>query len=80
MGNTIKKKIAAATTIVNQIINKRKKGGKNGQLKTLGNQMDYPVGIPIWVVFKINDQTISTDFGWPKTFQLNHGHNIFETF
>ena len=27
-----------------------------GHLKTLGTQMGYPIGVPIWVVIKINDQ------------------------
>ena len=29
-----------------------------GHLKTLGNQMGYPIGVLIWVAVKINDQTI----------------------
>ena len=30
-----------------------------GHLKTLGTQMGYPIGVLIWVVVEINDQTIS---------------------
>ena len=29
----------------------------SGHLKTLGTQTGYPIGILIWVVVKINDQT-----------------------
>ena len=29
-----------------------------GHLKTLGTQMGYPIGVLIWVVVEINDQTI----------------------
>ena len=29
-----------------------------GHLKTLGTQMDYPIGVLIWVVVEINDQTV----------------------
>ena len=29
-----------------------------GHLKKLGTQMVYPIGVLIWVVVKINDQTI----------------------
>ena len=27
-------------------------GNKMGQLKTLGTQMGYPIGVPIWVLQK----------------------------
>ena len=30
----------------------------SGQLKTVSTQMGYPVGLLIWVVVKINDQTV----------------------
>ena len=41
--------------------------------------MGYPVGVLIWVVVKINDQTVSADFGSPKTFQLVHQFTIYAT-
>ena len=32
--------------------------------------MGYPIGVLIWLVVKINDQTVLADFGKPKTFKL----------
>ena len=29
-----------------------------GHLKTLGTEMGYPIGVLIWVVVEVNDQTI----------------------
>ena len=29
-----------------------------GHLKTLSTQMGYPIGVPVWVVVEINDQTV----------------------
>ena len=29
-----------------------------GSLENTGTQMGYPIGVPIWVVVEINDQTV----------------------
>ena len=39
----------------------------------------YPIGVLIWVVVKINEQTVSADFGNPKTFQLIYQFTIYAT-
>ena len=36
----------------------RKLEAFKGHLKALGTQMGYPIGVLIWVVVEINDQTI----------------------
>ena len=32
------------------------------QLKTLGTQMGYPIGVLVWVVIKVNDKTVFGQF------------------
>ena len=41
--------------------------------------MGYPIGELITVVIRINDQTVSADFGKPKTFQLVYRFTIYAT-
>ena len=45
-------------------------------MKALNTQMGYPIGVLIWVV---NDQTVSADFGKPKMFQLVYHFTIYAT-
>ena len=41
--------------------------------------MGYQIGVFISVVVKINGQTLSADFGKPKTFQLVYQFTIYAT-
>ena len=66
-------------TTMNQLLKKRHCNYfytcKSRSIESTG----YPNGILIWVGVKTNDQTVSTDFGKPKTFQLIYQFTISTT-
>ena len=47
------------------------------QLKTLGIQMEYPIGVLVWVVIKVNDKTVFDQFWRVKKFQLVYQFSIY---